>query len=942
MAVNPEAKLIKREMPTTKLLEKGKEIPVINISRNNIPLSETEFKYYRAIKSELEDFYNQAIKEAKLETKLPEPPAGQAKSIELKAEIVPGIRQFIDDDIKPLIGKTTDFLKTAKETFQNLFIPESKSKSAKKVDALLAEQLAKETHTKEVLWKIAEKRRNWWNKVDEQTRIDFMDLVQRGRATKKNLLKLAGGDEEMAKTLLGIVKDYRAKLDDIYKREIEKGIRLNYLENYFPQIWKDPKKAKAFFQKYAESLGKDRFAKQRIIPLIKKGLEAGLELKTTNPEEIVLMRQFEGVRALLRQEFIDKLEAEGLAERYTKGSIVGDRVLIDAPNGHRYMVDSDAAQVVKNAILTKDLWSDKSLGGATFRGLMRLKNTIVPIKLALSLFHPVHLLGIEASHYDANVFKRILDRNITWDEAIKELAKANSYLPKNIEAIKDGLPIVLSFGKNDKELTSYQKELIGWIQEAGGSIKMPDVWRIKATKAFKEAVEKGNFIGASVRGVPALVEAYQKPMFEYWIPAMKVSAFAKEAETLFKAKPYLLEAEHVTERKVELRKIWKSMDNRFGEMFYKTLFWKPILKNLGIGSSLSMGWTLGFIREFGGAGQDTAKLLKVIAEKAIKSIGGKPTKKAIKDYITTRMLFTLDYTIRGMIIGGLLTYALSGEKPKELIDYVFPKVDKRGTRLNTPWYTREFFALENHWRKQGYINGTIQHFANKMNPAIKPLIDAWRNKDYFGYEIRDPNDPKLKQIEDVANHLIEGWFNPISITSIKRASKKGMSKKEATISSLLGFTLAPRYIEETPIQSKIFALYDKRFGGGTKTQKDKEKYQVKSEIRALYLQGKTKEANEKLKEAVKKGYISKRGVKAFVKASDLPSDIKAFKALPSQDQKALISKMKLEDVKRYIWYVHKDIKGKLPKTKATIEFMKLHKSGKIKKPIWKKQKQINK
>jgi len=65
MALNPEARLVMKELPTPYLLEKGKEVPVINISGNNIPLSEAEFKYYQAIKSQLTDFYNQAVKGTK-------------------------------------------------------------------------------------------------------------------------------------------------------------------------------------------------------------------------------------------------------------------------------------------------------------------------------------------------------------------------------------------------------------------------------------------------------------------------------------------------------------------------------------------------------------------------------------------------------------------------------------------------------------------------------------------------------------------------------------------------------------------------------------------------------------------------------------------------------------------------------------------------------------
>ena len=72
----------------------------------------------------------------------------------------------------------------------------------------------------------------------------------------------------------------------------------------------------------------------------------------------------------------------------------------------------------------------------------------------------------------------------------------------------------------------------------------------------------------------------------------------------------------------------------------------------------------------------------------------------------------------------------------------------------------------------------------------------------------------------------------------------------------------------------------------------------------------------------------------------MPSDIRAFRALPSVDQKGLIRKMKLKDIQRYIWYAHSDVKSKLPKTKEVLKFIELQRSGKIKKPIWKRQRLV--
>ena len=860
-----------------------------------------------------------------IKEKLPEFP-NKEKSVELQATLVPGMKEFVEKDIVPQVRGIKNFTSKLVKTLRNTFTPEANSIRARKVDAELASKIMDLEHTKQVLWKITEKQKAWFDKVPEEARYKYLDLVQKGKATKANLLKLAKGDKNVAKTLWNMIKEDRIAYDDIYKRETKLGIRMHYQNNYLPQIWRDVKKAKVFFSKYAESLGKDRFAKKKVIPLISIGRKAGLELKTSNPIELRLMRQFDGERAIMRQQFINKLVDEGIAVKYEKGMSLGDKSLVDAPNGHRYAVESDVIPLLNNAIFSPSLWSSQSIGGDIFRGISRAKNTIVSIKLSMSLFHPVHILGIDQSSRAAMALGGIIRGGLSWKEGIKELIKANTSLTQK-DVIKMGIKINQAWDKPVKDLTDYETTAIKYMIEGGYSPKMSDVWRIKAIDSFKRAVREGNYPGATIRGVPALIESYQKPMFEIWIPATKTMAYLRACEIKLKEMPKLVENE--AQRKIEFRKIAKMIDDRYGQLNYKTLFWKPFVKEIGIGSSLSMGWNLGFFRAFGGAGIDTVKFIGAIIKKA------RGEKMSVRQYVTDQMLFALDYTLRAMIVGGLITYANTGDRPKKLLDFFFPKSGEGEHRLNTPWYTREFFSLVNHWKKQGYIGGTWHYLANKVNPIIMPLVRSWKNKDYFGYEIRDENDPKLKQLEDTLKYLSQEELLPISATSYQRA-KKEMPKRKAFITSFMGYTPAPRYITETPIQTKIYNIYSKRFSGGLKTKKQKEKAKIKSEIRNLYLKGKTKEADKKFQEAIQKGYVKQ--TTSFLKNLDLPSDIRAFRALPSADQKGLLSKMKLEDIKKYYWYAHQEVQQHLPNTPAMRQFIKIY--SKLKKPVWKRQKLV--
>src|SRR5207342_2359701 len=91
----------------------------------------------------------------------------------------------------------------------------------------------------------------------------------------------------------------------------------------------------------------------------------------------------------------------------------------------------------------------------------------------------------------------------------------------------------------------------------------------------------------------------QKPLFEQWIPHLKTAAYLNDVRALAQRRPDLYN--DPVNRGIALRAIAKSIDNRFGEMFYGGLFWNRYAKDASIGSFLSLGWNLGFAREFGGA-----------------------------------------------------------------------------------------------------------------------------------------------------------------------------------------------------------------------------------------------------------------------------------------------------------------------------------------------------
>ena len=411
---------------------------------------------------------------------------------------------------------------------------------------------------------------------------------------------------------------------------------------------------------------------------------------------------------------------------------------------------------------------------------------------------------------------------------------------------------------------------------------------------------------------------------DWYVPRLKVHAFLTLARDEIARRPNLSEKE----MDVVLGKLWDSVDNRFGQLVYDNLFWKRWVRDMGVVSSLSLGWNLGTIKEFGGG--ILKDLPSLIANKGLR-----------KTQIADRMLFSIAYPLVVGTIGGLTTYALTGHRPQKLLDYFYPKTGKKNPdgsdeRIQLPSMMKEPFSIKADVQKLGLIKGTAQYFWHKTNPTFDITLDLLNNKDFYGVEIRSPYDPAYKQAIDVAKFLSKSGLAPISLSAFFREKQKG----ENTLLPFAGLNSAPKYITQTPLQTEIFNLYQKRLGGGTRTKEEWQKSQVKSQIRALYLQGKNKEANQKLKEAVKRGIIKQ--VSRFVKDSDLPTDIRLFRALPTEDQRALVKKMSLSQLKRYAWYTHKDLRPKFGKlSKNAHIFVQLYKSGKVKQPKWKRQRLVH-
>jgi hypothetical protein len=271
-------------------------------------------------------------------------------------------------------------------------------------------------------------------------------------------------------------------------------------------------------------------------------------------------------------------------------------------------------------------------------------------------------------------------------------------------------------------------------------------------------------------------------------------------------------------------------------MAYSTLFWNRWVKDLSVANTLSLGWQLGFIREYGGGMLDVGQ--------AMTTRGGLVTKARRGDL--DRPLFVTFYTTQALAYGGLLTWAMTGQSPQDLMDYVYPrtgetKPDGTPERATTMFYPREFMAIYKHMQNEGKLAGLGHVVENKASGVVGLVKEAVTGVNSFGQEIRDPDGDFYKQLDQtVRNTLIN--LEPITTKS----AREGEPSTKKSVLAFTGFGAAPKYITESKTEGTIKSLYDK-YEAPKQTPYDRAQFsQEMREIHEAYQLRKMAEVREKL------------------------------------------------------------------------------------------------
>lgn len=654
--------------------------------------------------------------------------------------------------------------------------------------------------------------------MDESARMEFIDNMETKKPQPNAQL------QAVADVIHKILSTKYAEVDSLSPQAMEA-----FIENYFPHIWKDPVAAQAAFAKHGGSTleGKKAFMKERVFKTIQEGLKImdqpdykgpKLELASTNPIDLVMMKVQEMDKYIGASNLIKDLDSKGLIHTIGAKEIVPagyrlldktigriflpDRLRIaggNAPPGDKVAskkgvyVPDDVAQVLENFL------GPGLRRNSAFRAYMGVANTLNMAQLGLSMFH------VSFTTYDAFVSKFALTAKLLADGEYGRAAMKAAEIPFS--------PFT-NFWRGNKLFEAYHSadgpggenaRMIDSVIQAGGGFGLDPLYSTGVFDSMMRAFNEGDYSSAAIRFPAGIFEGVSRIISHYIVPRQKMGVFADMAkEILVSADKKGWDNDKIRQ---EYQKAWDSVDNRLGQVVYDNLFWNNSIKDGLLGSVRSLGWNLGTGREL---------------------IGG--AKDALKGNFSYRASYALMLPLVTAVVGSLIG-SLNGQPPdfkkgwkEAAVDMYFPRtggkdVNGRPMRVSLPSYMKDVFQM---------FHNSNQTLVDKLNPLLASTGDMLSNKDFYGTQIYGPDDPYMKKGSDILQFMAK-QFEPFGFRNYSQESKTGASEG-VKAAGFLGFPKAPYWLEQTDAERLSGEILKSKIPVGARTQANYNKSQTESMI----------------------------------------------------------------------------------------------------------------
>lgn len=629
------------------------------------------------------------------------------------------------------------------------------------------------------------------NKLPEADRYQFIDFVE-SRSSGGQLPGYMQSLQPIADTMATAFEQRMMRL-----QSMPSTAAATFIEDYFPHMWKDPTAARNFAQSFggAGKQGSGASLRKRTVPTIADGIAAGLEPVTSNPIEATLRYTRSMDHFIAAQEVLDAAKAQGTV-RYIRPKVMGASGNPDSykvPPGFVALKGRGATNAmgavahapedwarVYNNYISKGFYGNAE-AGKWYDAARQTSNAITSLELGLSGFHAFTMAneaivsGVAKGIQEISKGRPIAGvgsivtapakpmTNYLRGRKVEQVYLGRSMGNADMRKITELLEKAGGRAKGASHAVDYQYSAMGsfWNSWQKGSLKL------EAAAALQEVKNRPGIGTAKVAAtlIGRTMSTIAAPLFEKYIPRVKNGAFYDTMASWLKSHPGATQEEELT----AARKIWDSIDNRFGEMVQDNLFWNKMLQQSSQLAMRSYSWNVGTVREIGGGVLDLSQSL----------LSGKE--------LSERAAYVVALPITVAALNATYQYLKTGKAPEDVRDLVAGRTGGEDPdsgvpeRIALPGYQKDILGWHDDW---------TQEIKNKSSGMLARGADLFTGKDWRGDPIRDPNGDMADIMQQYFDYAAKS-FTPIALKN-QRKEGSNISRFE----SILGLTPARRSVQD--------------------------------------------------------------------------------------------------------------------------------------------------
>lgn len=564
-----------------------------------------------------------------------------------------------------------------------------------------------------------------------------------------------------------------------------------FIDDYYPHMWEDQAKARAWAQGFGGKEGSGKNLKARSIPTVADGIAAGLKPVTTDPIQTTLNYVANMDRFIATKQVFENGTNNGLIKVIPAGKTPPqDWVKLNTYVGKKGLGSEAYAPAgfarVYNNFMSKGFYGNDT-SGKWYDALQHVNGGINALQLGLSAFH----LSTMAQEGVVNGVAKGLQEAFSGSPLKGALSIATAPAGPVSLAFKGG-NLLREYVQPGSSRDPVMREITDLAAKANANpSQLTKDLRSSNAGSYWDAVKRGTLrmeLAADVRGmrnapitgtakaffnnVGRTLDTVAQPMFEKYIPRLKAGAFYDNMKSWMEANPNATQEEKVA----TARKMWDSVDNRFGEMNHDNLFWNQTLKQAARLAMRSYSWTLGTMREIGGGVSD---------------IAGRPSSLSMKSpEFSPRAAYAVALPLTYGALMAAYQYMKTGQAPQDMHDLLAARTGgtdaatQQPERVELPSYMKDVF---------GWAQSPSQEVSNKMSPLLTTAKEMATGNDYKQQPIADANADTPTWVGQWLQHMAESYL-PISVQQFSQGAKTGSNI--STLERALNVRPANRFLTD--------------------------------------------------------------------------------------------------------------------------------------------------